>query len=157
MGAARTARKLRGIALPAKGRLRAPIGRATKAALSLPGLLPNWLVSAHCREAFADRRKRDPYAARAELLQRQRHRHGGARTRVEVALQPACRDPHVAAVRGFVARKERKARVQQTQFQVLAQEKRLRRAEQGRVRAFHVLDPDELLELAEQLRDQPFP
>src|SRR5258708_12377266 len=104
MGAARTARKLRGIALPAKGRLRAPIGRATKAALSLPGLLPNWLVSAHCREAFADRRKRDPYAARAELLQRQRHRHGGARTRVEVALQPACPDPPLPPIPPFPPR-----------------------------------------------------
>src|SRR6266508_4927633 len=57
----------------------------------------------------------------------------------------------------FIARKERKPRVQQAQFQVLAQEKRLRRAEQCQVGAFHVLDPHELLELAEQLRDQPFP
>src|SRR5439155_3975210 len=135
----------------------APTGQAAKATPSLRRLLPNWLVSAHRRETFADRRKRSPYAVRRELLQSRRRRRGSARTRVEVSLEPGCRELHVAAVGGFVARKKREARVQQAQFQVLAQEKCLRRAEQRRGGAFHVLDPDELLELAKKIRDQPFP
>src|SRR5258706_5506176 len=129
----------RGDALPVKAPRRAPTRQATTAILSSPGLLPNGFVAAHGRTALADRRKGGPYSARAELFQGHGRRRGGLRTRVEVSLEPACRDLHVAAVGSFIAREERETRVQQAQFQVLAQEKRLWRAEQRRVGGFPLL------------------
>src|SRR5260221_8447875 len=111
--------------MPAKEPGRAATRQATTAILSSPGQLPNGFVAAHGRKALADRRKGGPCSARAELFQGHGGRRGGLRTHVEVPLEPACRDLHVAAVGSFIAREERETRVQQAQFQVLAQEKRL--------------------------------
>jgi len=76
---------------------------------------------------------------------------------VEVALDPGLRGAQVLAVPGLVAREERKARVEQAQAQVLAQEIGLRRRQQRRLGGTDLAHHDELLHLAPDLGAQARP
>src|SRR5262249_15444457 len=59
--------------------------------------------------------------------------------------------------RRLVAREQREPRVQQAQLQVLAQEERLRRRKDRRVRPLHVFDAHGLLQLGKEVRTESLP
>src|SRR6266852_6880284 len=157
MEAGQAARSRRAYASPATESRPARTGPAATASPSSFGLLPNRLVCAHGRETLANRRKRSPCGARAELFQSFCRRRSGRRTRIEVAPEPDGRDLQIVPVGGFIASEKREPSVQQAEFQVLTQEKRLGRTDQARIGALDFLYPDKLIELAEQLRAQVLP
>src|SRR5882672_4509760 len=157
MEAARTARSRRFLARRAKVRLPAPRGRTARAALSSRGALARHLVGTHRSDTLVYGREQRTSACGTELLQARRHRRSSSRTGVDVAREPSRHRIHVAPVRGLVTREQRDPGVQQAKLQVFPEKIRLRGTEQSGIGAVHLLDPDELPELTEQLLDQPLP
>ena len=116
------------------------------------------LEAAHRLEALGDGRHLEADRGRRELLQLRRARPTVClRARIEVAPDPGLRGAQVLAVARLVAREQREARVEQAQPQVLAQEVRLRRRQQRRLRRVHLPHHHQLAQLAPHLGAQARP